>query len=79
METEMNTRLELARKRKEEMEIERKYNKIRGEIDSFVKHSLHREKIIEKNRKLYELYKQQMEENLEVFFVFDCFTCSLIE
>lgn len=66
MEKEMNTRLALAQKRKETMEIERKYDRMNGQIDYFLKHSLFRQKMLEKNTKLYEMFKQEKEKNLEV-------------
>lgn len=62
----MNTRLALAQKRKETMEIERKYDRMNGQIDYFLKHSLFRQKMLEKNTKLYEMFKQEKEKNLEV-------------
>lgn len=66
MKQTLDTKLELAQKRKETMAVERKIKKMQGEIDNFVKHSIHREKTLTKNNMLHEMYEEEQHKNLEV-------------
>lgn len=62
----MDTRLVLAEKRKESVEIGRKMIKMQKEIDHFVKHFAFRQESLGQNTLLYEMYVQERRKNVEV-------------
>lgn len=66
----LDTKLELAQKRKETMLVERKIRKMQGEIDNFVKQSTFREQTLAKNDMLHQIYEEEQDKNLEVNWSF---------
>lgn len=59
-------KLELAKKRKEFMEMEKKLKKMKEEMDFFTKHSAFRLEALQRNIRLYEMYNEEQRKNIAV-------------
>lgn len=62
----INGKLQLAKKRRECMLMERKVKRINDRIDYCKKHAAHRREVLLKNINLYELYEEERRKNIEV-------------
>lgn len=62
----INGKLKLAKKRRECMAMEKRVNRMAGQIDFCKRHSAFRQEVLQKNIKLYEMYKEEQRNNVEV-------------
>lgn len=71
----LDDKLEIAKQRKQSIQMQKRLAKEQAEIEHFKKHTAYRQDVFRNNIELYELYQEEQRQNIKVIRMIHSFCC----